>query len=181
MKDKRFYTGVGSRFTPVEMRTVLNDIAYNLASDGWILRSGAADGADTAFEKGCISIKGKMNIYLPWDGFNNRKADGKKYILPDESWPVYERAQELVEQIHPNYGVLSQGAIRLHTRNIFQSLGDNIDTPSKFLVCWANVDKDGFPVGGTRTAWTLARMNRIPCFNLFIEKDMERINKWLQK
>jgi len=48
----KFYTGVGSRKTPLSILKVMRKLGYKLAIDGWMLRSGGADGADSAFEKG---------------------------------------------------------------------------------------------------------------------------------
>jgi len=36
---------------------------------GYTLRSGGANGADTAFEEGCC----RKELYLPWPGFNGRR------------------------------------------------------------------------------------------------------------
>lgn len=46
-----FYTGIGSRETPQEIQNLMFKIAQKLDSK-YILRSGGADGADLAFEKG---------------------------------------------------------------------------------------------------------------------------------
>lgn len=47
-----YYTGVGSRKTPQSILILMNKIAQHFSSYGWILRSGGAQGADTAFESG---------------------------------------------------------------------------------------------------------------------------------
>ena len=52
-------------------------------------------------------------------------------------------------------------------------------TPSKFLICWAEVDKQGNPKGGTRTAWMVAKKFNIPCFNLILEEDKNRFEKFI--
>lgn len=88
-----------------------------------------------------------------------------------------------MSQVHPAWGltrpngapILSMGAKMLHTRNVFQVLGKNLDKPSSFLICYAEVDKDGIPKGGTRTAWQIAKSRGIPCFNTFLPEDKARI------
>lgn len=67
-----FYTGVGSRETPRDVQAVMYKFAQKMALHGAVLRSGGADGADTAFELGCDKQQGKKEIYLPWQGFNGR-------------------------------------------------------------------------------------------------------------
>jgi predicted Rossmann fold nucleotide-binding protein DprA/Smf involved in DNA uptake len=52
MSPNKKYAGIGSRSTPPEVITVMEEIAQRLAENGWLLRSGAADGADSSFERG---------------------------------------------------------------------------------------------------------------------------------
>ena len=63
--------------------------------------------------------------------------------------------------------------------SIILCLGPTLNVPSKFLICYAKVDKHGTLVGGTRTAWECAKQNNIPCFNLFFEEDRERIMEFI--
>lgn len=160
------YTGVGSRETPEHIQEIITKIAIQLDNLGYTLRSGGADGADTAFSKGSSN----KEIYIPWKGF----AEGK---VPDYS----SFADDLLKEVHPAYEKLSQGAKKLHLRNVNQVLGDNLNKPSNFLICWAKTDKNGIPKGGTRTAWMIAKKFGVPCFNLYIEKDFDRVTKLLKK
>ena len=69
--DNQVYTGIGSRETPLEYIQLFIRIAEYLASVGYTLRSGGANGADLAFEIGCDNKQGKKEIYIPWYSFNN--------------------------------------------------------------------------------------------------------------
>ena len=40
--------------------------------------------------------------------------------------------------------------------------------------------KQGSPIGGTRTAWKIAEKYGIPCFNLAVEEDKNRILKLIK-
>lgn len=125
------------------------------AAKGWYLRSGAATGADTAFEEGCVEGQGLKEIFLPWAGFNNR--DGPDYInQPDE------RTYALISKYHPNANKLTRGAKALHARNMHQVLGKDLDTPSNAIICWTPA---GNFVGGTTTALRVAVEYGIPIFN----------------
>lgn len=158
-------------------------LAARLEEQGYILRSGAADGADSAFEAGVFNDTNK-EIYIAWNGFSNRtdREEGV-YCLKGE---VVQQAEKIASTLHPAWDtlkkdgtpVVSRGAKALHTRNVFQVLGQDLASPSKFLVCWAEVDKQGIPKGGTRTTWQLAVQYSIPCFNLFFEEDRTRIEKF---
>ena len=164
MKSK-YWTGVGSRTVPPEIGDLMIKIAVKLEELGYTLRSGAADGSDSAFS---LKVKNK-EIFIPWKSF----GEG---IVPTET----EFAHNLLKEVHPAYDRLSQGALKLHLRNVNQVLGADLNTPSKFLICWAKTDKQGSPIGGTRTAWKIAEKYGIPCFNLAVEVDKNRILKMIK-
>lgn len=152
------YTGVGSRETPPEVQKKFTEIAALLESSGYILRSGHADGADLAFELGVIDKNSKAQIFLAQDA------------TPE--------AMEIASKIHPAWHNCSEYAKKLHARNVFQVLGQDLVSPSKFLLCWT---KGGKPVGGTRTAIILAEQNNIPVFNFFnYEKTLAEFIKFLE-
>lgn len=182
------YSGVGSRSTPNEIQEIMRRLAKKLASQDYILRSGGADGADKAFEDGWWDYHmsqdihhngGKLaEIYIPWNGFNDHwesSHDGANR-LPMHN---FEDAKQIASTIHPAWDKCSYGAQRLHARNCYQVLGENLDSPSQFLVCWAETDKEGIPKGGTRTAWALAEKYDIPCFNLIFEEHLARIKNFI--
>jgi hypothetical protein len=154
----KIYTGIGSRQTPENILGKIELIAEQLAKKGWTLRSGGADGADTAFEKGCDKGKGKKEIYLPWKGFNGNKSE-LYHINPD--------AYKLVEQFHPAYKWLKPAVKNLHGRNIQQILSYDLETPASFVMAWT---KKGQEIGGTATAIKLAKDRNIRIFNLAIEE-----------
>lgn len=71
----RYYAGVGSRETTAEVLLRMKAMAATFAKRGWSLRSGHAEGADTAFFRGADAVGGKMEIFLPWSGFGGAPAD----------------------------------------------------------------------------------------------------------
>lgn len=162
--DEKFVTGVGSREIPENIISIIKDISLKLSNNGYILRSGGADGADSAFEEGWNGIK---EIYLPWKGFNNNNS-----LL----YNVSKEALELASTIHPAWSRLSFGAKKLHGRNCYQVLGQNLNIPSNLLICWT---KEGKSIGGTRTAIILAQNNNIPVYNLAIKNDLDKILKFI--
>ncbi len=152
-----FYTGVGSRRTPDAVLDQMTEMAQWFAALGLTLRSGRALGADSAFEDGAGD---DSHIYTGW-------PDGQRVRLSRPSLNAYS----MVRLIHPAWHKLSNGARALHARNCHQVLGDDLKTPSEFLVCWT---PDGCEdessrtrdTGGTATAIVLAYRNQIPVFNL---------------
>jgi hypothetical protein len=119
---------------------------------------------DTAFEDGC---QGNAEIYLPWIDFNDR-IDDNALALDDLDPKKVALAERMASEIHPAWALVRQGARKLHTRNIFQVLGHDLKTPSKFVICWAKPEGSAV-AGGTRTAVVLARDYGIPVINLYNE------------
>jgi hypothetical protein len=161
---KCYYTGIGSRETPTDILNLMASIGAVLAKRNIALRSGAAKGADSAFEEGCDSVNGLKEIWIPWKFFEKRDSN----YLPG---PDHYR---LAATLHPVWDRLTKGARALHARNTGQILGVDLKTPSQFVVCYTrdaveSHDKVSSKTGGTGTAIKLASLNNIPVFNLAIE------------
>lgn len=171
MKQKTiYYTGIGSRETPEEILTMMEKLGSILAKKGMVLRSGAAKGSDSAFEKGCDSVGGEKEIYLPWKGFNNSTSE--LYDLEGHA------AEEIAWQYHPNIYALSDGARKLIIRNTYQVLGKNCATKSSFVICYT---KDGKDSGGTGQAIRIAQDKKIPVFNLYHKEKLSELKEFIKK
>lgn len=175
----KYFTGVGSRETPQDIQDIMEEFAFKLSQDCWVMRSGGAEGADSAFQAGASNTFATFEpeIYMPWYGFNNLYTEPG--LLFPTKWKNIQEAYEIASKIHPNWDACSDGAKTLHSRNIYQVLGHNLATPSKFLICWAKTDKNGDATGGTRTTWMLAKQYNIPCFNLIFEEHKRRVMKFI--
>ena len=151
------YAGIGSRRTPAEVLLLMTKIAFDL-KDHLTLNSGAAPGADMAFEDGAGSNK---VIFVPWNGFSGKKM---QYPIPPEAF-------EMASKAHKAWPYLSSAVRSLMARNCQQVLGKNLDDPVEFVICWT---PDGCEddktrtrdTGGTGLAITIASWNAIPVFNL---------------
>lgn len=152
MKMQKYYTGIGSRLTPLYVCDLMTEAAEQLEQKGYILRSGGADGADKAFEDG-VGFEKNKEIWLPWRNFEKN---------PSMLFPSL-KAFDMASKIHPVWPKLTQGAQRLHARNCHQVLGKDLNTKSEFLICWT---ENGITKGGTATAIKLALNNSIPVLNL---------------
>lgn len=177
----RFYTGIGSRDTPPGQLSLMRTLAEALASKGWILRSGGAVGADMAFAEGAGD---RADIYLPWDDFNGlRVGQNPGCRLP----PDPGRSAAIAAKHHPVWAKLKPPMRALMGRNANQVLGDDLATPSVFVVCWApkvkrdpqgricNVD------GGTGLAVRLAYARGVPVFHLGDKETLSRIHRFISK
>lgn len=146
-----YYAGIGSRSTPEEVLEAFEYLGEELAIRGYILRSGGANGADSAFEKGCVKANGEKEIYLPWKGFNNNNSQLYEYQNNVE-------AMDIAKKYHPNFYALKPAAKSLMARNSYQVLGSDLQTPSSFVVCYTEGGQRG---GGTGQALRIASDNNI--------------------
>lgn len=150
-----FYAGIGSRATPAAVGREMQAIAMQLAMRGYALRSGGAKqrqdappdtvSADLEFEKGCNAVGGRKIIRLPTH---------------------WEPALEHARRYHPTFDELGDHVQALHARNSLIVMGDTLDQPVAFVVCWTPA---GMVTGGTGQALRIAHAESIPRFNLAVQ------------
>jgi len=160
----KVYTGVGSRRAPLDVQQLLSRRAQELAIQGYTLRSGAAPGADTAFEWGAIAGKGKTEIWLPWRGFDGHKSP----LVPSDE------AFHMAAQFHPAWNRCSEAAKKFHARNCHQVMGADLKTPSDFVLYWT---KSGKAEGGTGQALRIARHFGIPTEWVTVSDSAGKVNE----
>lgn len=168
-----YYAGIGSRETPDQVLRYMTQLGYFLAEQGLVLRSGGAEGADLAFERGALAYAQQANlpvpavaqIFAPWRGFNSAHRDTRHDIVGWDTPELAAQAEHLASQVHPAWHRCSQGARKMHARNCAQILGPALDPQdaSSFVVCWT---KNGLGGGGTGQAIRLARQHKIPILDL---------------
>lgn len=115
-------------------------MAAKLGERGWILRSGGARGADTAFAAGAT----RKEVFRP-------------------SGPIPQTALDSVAHYHPAPWRLNACTWRLHARNAQIVLGANLDDPVCFVLCWT---PGGSGSGGTGQALRIARAHGIPVYDI---------------
>jgi hypothetical protein len=158
----RIYAGIGSRQTPQDVLSRMTAIADKRAVHGWVLRSGAADGADAAFERGAVSAGGQTEIYLPFPRFRGHRSGTVASTLPN-----WHDALAIAASHHPAWERCSPVARQLLARNVFQILGPDLQAPVEDVLFFApsTTARDGRIVdasGGTGLAIRLAATLSIP-------------------
>lgn len=184
----KYYAGIGSRFTPEDIMIKMSLIASILEKMQFILRSGGANGADSAFENGITDKYSSMNIYLPDLKFNGRTHDNKSYIYieSDESCEDYLRAKASLIY-HPSKFNLKPAARKMMIRNYFQVHGRSTEEKSSFIICWTPNGANGKSIktnwddGGTGQAIRLASEENIPVYNLKDKRYSEMLAEDLVK
>lgn len=173
MNKQKYYAGIGSRDIPKYIEDFFIIMGEWLAKKGYCLRSGHADGSDKAFETGCDKINGKKEIYLPWKGFNG--SNSNLYL---DNMDYKDKAEEIAKTYHPYWFNLKQGAKKLQTRNSFQVLGQDLSTPSEFIICYT---KNGKAQGGTGQAIRIAKDKFIPIFDCGKYDNIQAVKKNLKQ
>jgi hypothetical protein len=174
-----FYTGIGSRETPDEVIRWMKIYGNVLAELGYTLRSGAAPGADAAFEVGCDRGEGNKEIYLPWKNFQKHPS------------PLYDISEEALQAgadaYGPQFKYLKRPVKLLMSRNCYQVSGLTLDTPSKFVLCWTpdgcsrREERDHRKTGGTGQAIAYASSLGVPIFNLQREGSEDAFLQYLKE
>lgn len=171
---RHVYAGIGARTTPEDVQATMTKIARRLLRREYVLRSGAAAGADAAFEAGAGDA---CQIFLPWPGYNrNRSIWGHPHPA---TLPV-------AAQLHPAWGGLKPAVRNLMARNVHQILGPDLVRPVEFVVCWtpdgAETEAERSPAtGGTGLAIALASRFGIPVFNLARTDAIDRLSEQVTK
>lgn len=173
MSRKTVYAGIGSRETPKPILSIMRKFAEAVA-ETHILRSGGAPGADQAFFEGAkswckrnnVPMEQKMEIFVPWDGFNRFKTSQGKHIYCD----IPHGAYMIAEKYHPNYSRLREPVKHLMARNTCQIMGRLLNDSVDYVVCYTS---DGKSSGGTGQALRIAEAHNITVYNLFYKDAYE--------
>ncbi len=156
----KYYAGIGSRTTPPDIMELMGKIATKLSGDGYILRSGGAEGADTAFE----NYANYVEIFKSKDAQPWAFEEVKKHLPTDrsgfDSWKPYVK------------GLLA--------RNMMQILGADGEHPVEFVVCWTpSLVYTDSSAGGTGYAIRCALAHDIPVYNLLDLETVQQSLDWL--
>lgn len=165
----RYYTGIGSRKAPLPILKRAQALGKELALEGFIGRSGKAEGMDEAFMRGFGDAGiGSFINYLPYPSFRESLLAPSGCVdvsfYPEHIW---KEAILIAREVYgKGWFEITPGARDLHTRNVFQVLGDDLETPSEFVLYWAESKGRNAVKGGTNTAFQVARKFNIPTFKI---------------
>ncbi len=162
MKEILAYAGIGSRNISDDERETIESIATIFSLKEFYVYSGNANGADIAFQSGS---GGNCVIMLPYKNFNKKNYDinnSKDYFVCGKT----DIGNELIDRLHPAPEKLMWNTKPFLNRNAHQILGIEYYPKVKFVICCADVDKDGNEIGGTGHACRIAREQKIPVINI---------------
>lgn len=174
----KIVTGIGTRKPPAndeDLNETMRIFCYFAVKMGWRLRSGGAIGMDQWFERLWDDNK-EIYIHEPRVG---RRVHGENGAIHIDDYRA-DQAKKIALGIHPNPKALKPDGVALHTRNIFQVLGENLDNPSDIIVYYAKFDDDGAEItGGTRTAVVFGKQQQINHFNLILPDERTRLIEYV--
>lgn len=153
---KKYFAGIGSRETPEDILKLMRGTTKGLYRKSYILRSGGAQGADSAFEDG-----------VP-------QGSRKEIFYANDKLPLWTNV--FTDMFHPAPDKLKDYPRKLMNRNAMQILGRDGDTPVEFVVCWT---RDGKYAGGTGQAIRIAEYFGIPVFNLKNDGALEELKDFV--
>jgi hypothetical protein len=166
-----YYTGIGTKGSPIGTNDIISDTAARLRRMGFILRTGRYDGAWEAFSAG---VEDKFESYSPEDAttLSLNLAKTSKSVSGPKYWAS-----------------LPQNRKNGYARDIMLLLGRNCITPSKFLLCWTpNGTESAIHCTGLNgiTGYVgffiqFARANKIPVINLKRSTWEAKLDKVLSK
>lgn len=167
-----FYAGVGSRETPEDVLQQMREVAKELEQAGYVLRSGAAKGADRAFASG---VQNSKNL--------------KEYFAEDIKLNTYgnaEQTDKLLKETHPKESLLVDYSRQLQCRDAYQVFGEHLDSPSAFVLCWTkdavtSYEQTTADTGGTGQAIRLASRKGIPVINMANPEWRTQLDEVLQR
>ncbi len=171
-----FYTGIGARNTPQHILNEMKNISLAFMRKGYTLRSGGAEGADTAFFAPITN--GNFNIYLPWDNFNGLNSFDGTHVNASKLHN-FDKAKYIASMYHKKWSHLKDSHKTLHGRNAYQVLGVELDDPSDVLVCYAEPLTIETVKGGTNIAVQIAKAHGVPVYNLWFDRDLTEIKEIL--
>jgi len=160
------YAGIGSRETPLSTRNLMTAVAKRLSRLGYTLRSGGADGADSAFQAGADRS---------WIFYK----DHALRLSPEGDEKIEYNAEDIlfmegfVTKYHPAPHALKGGGRELMRRNTLQVMSYSqywLELPQvDFVLCWTpdgSLNGASRSAGGTGQALRIAHDYGIPVFNL---------------
>lgn len=160
------YAGIGSRETPDSILDLIGKVSWSLDRLGYTLRSGAARGADTAFDMSCTK---KVLFYEDYAVESSNGASRRIEYAPAD----IEFMEGFVQKHHPVPMALKGSPRKWMRRNTLQVMTHNLsdlELPQvDFVLCWTpdgSLDGSNRSAGGTGQALRIARHYGIPVFNL---------------
>lgn len=159
---KKYYTGIGSRDVPPDIKPKMVHVARELEALDYWCRTGDAPGSDKVFR----DATDNCDVWC----VHNRRHDPRAMVLRSDDCEAFDS----VAKFHPVGEDLEDYVVAIHARNYRQVIGKG-EPNSECVVCWT---WDGGESGGTAQAMRVAKHYGIPIFNIFYhDRYIDLLNK----
>lgn len=171
--NKLYWTGIGSRKSINDnIMSQQKGIGFTMSKKGWTLVTGGAGGSDYNFlagaSKGCdknLPVVVRPIRYKNYTGKNKFQSVVEMMENSDyEAARTYFIKNDIFTELQ--FDGMSIISKVLHARNYYQIFDWNGNVRSKFVVYHAPENSWNVVSGGTRTAIAIARLEKVPVFNL---------------
>ena len=181
------WTGVGSRVVPTAIAEYQAMVGGMMAELGGQLRTGDAFGSDENFLDGYNKAIAELPNMPPAEVYYTRLANRRGLIhdpasgyFEAEQYETFEKAKVIAEVARGSFQNLKDWGIALHTRNVYQVLGPELDKRSWLCILYAEPSgKKGRVKGGTNTALQIAKRFNVPTANIYTEEARWALKRWL--
>lgn len=181
------WTGVGSRIVPTIIADYQAMVGGMMAELGGQLRTGDAFGSDENFLRGYNEAIFNMSYMPPAEVYYTRLANRRGLVhdpargyFEAEQYESFEKAKRIAEKARGSFQNLKDWGIALHTRNVYQVLGTELDKRSWLCILYAEpAGKKGRVKGGTNTALQVAKRFNVPTVNIYTEEVRWALKRWL--
>lgn len=173
--DIKTVTMVGSRNILPIQRDLFIRLGKYFCEQECEYRSGLAEGSDLSSFYGFKNAdnyiaKNASNYVVGERWFHTEIADGTIKPLSMFSDELLNSATELALEARGSFHGLTPYSEKLHIRNAFQVLGDDLQSPTDLIILCAQPFKNKV-MGGTNTAFSIAKKYNIPHLNIFLKED----------
>jgi hypothetical protein len=174
---------IGSRETPDFELKLTKAFVNILVECGYAIYSGGCPkGMDKAALEGAYkhktSDKSKNRIYIPWQGSAGLKHNPAMGIYDATAFDNHDVAVIMATLARGSFEGLNEWGQKLHARNPYQVMGDDLATAVDFVLCYAKpTGKGGHVKGGTGTAVRIAIEHGIKVYNLYYQDVRERVEE----
>jgi hypothetical protein len=139
-------------------------LAIDYAKQGYILRSGNAEGADAFFQEGANSVSpSSVELYLPWANYNSRRIHiNNRIYFEFKNDEQKKDVFDICEKHHFCWAETSPAAKLFAARCVQIILGRDLDDPVDFVECYTDHPRGA---GGTALSLRVALAYNIPATN----------------
>ena len=129
--DSTIYYTIAGDYAPAGFNKLFYNISSYFAKKDMVLRTSGSKGIGSDAIKGCDDNQGQYDAFVPWDGYNK---------IPI-CYELTKEAFDIAEAFNGKYSTMSQTNRKILAAMSYQVLGDDLISPSDFVICYSNRGK----------------------------------------